>query len=76
MNNLAYDNNDAVLDQITLTALIEKLTIKQRAVIALKHAGFNFGDIGKILGMTRQAAGSVFSRASSTLRKHLQDGDV
>lgn len=74
MNQLSYNDSEAILDEIALTNLVEALTIKQRAVVALKHAGFNFGDIGKILGMTRQAAGSVFSRASEKLKTHLENG--
>lgn len=73
-NDLSYTQESVLLDRIVLEKAVSSLTRKQQVVIAMKQAGFNFGEMAEVLGMTRQAAGAVFRRAKEKIKPILEEG--
>ncbi len=53
------DEND-VLEIVAAETIINKLSSRRRAIIALITAGYRQADVGKLLGMSRTSVGGIY----------------
>jgi RNA polymerase sigma-70 factor (ECF subfamily) len=64
------DGADVALRRTAVRSALETLPAREREVIALKfHAGLSNGELGKVLGMSETAAGTLLYRTMEKLRK-------
>lgn len=52
-----------------LVALLAELGERQRAVIALRHSGLSFAEVGEVVGSSEDAAKMAYHRAIRALRE-------
>lgn len=66
-------SEDTLFTSLQFKEAYKNLTTKQRIVVALKFMGFNYRESGQILGLTRQAVGSIFNRARLQIVEEMTD---
>ena len=67
---------EAIDDLVDVGRAIERLTQRQREVLALTVAGWTQEEIGAELGITHQVVGEHLAKARETLVGYLQSGRV
>lgn len=58
-----------IIDPIDFQQAFEKLTTKQKAVLALRSSGYTQEETRRILGISRTAVGGIEASAIAHLRK-------
>jgi len=71
--SISFAEEDQVITHMTLEEVVQRLSPKQRIVVALISAGYNRTECGRIMGLTRQAAGATFKRAITKIRLLLSE---
>lgn len=64
---------DEIFGKIMLKQHIHELQEKDQAIIGLISVGYRQEEVAKILGISRQAAGSAYRRILEFLRKKIEE---
>ena len=64
-----FDGEGAADNSLLLLEALRKLPEKERAIVALRVAGYTQKECGQIVGLTRAAIGGIYKRGLTALLK-------
>jgi len=66
--SISFAEEERIVTHIALDNIVQRLSPKQKIVVALISAGYNRTECGRIMGLTRQAAGATYKRATKKIK--------